>query len=201
VDLTTVERVLEIGGGFGSLGEIVLKMGARTFYIDVDIPPLAAVATYYLRRVFGRDAVYGYDQSRDQSRIDIDAVAGQYRAAVLCPWQLPHVEGSADLFVNFISFQEMEPHIVRNYVRHASRLTRRCALLRNSRHGMPPARNASVLGVIEPTRMEDTIAMFTEFRLVSRDTQVFSDATWDKSQVSELAFLDRVRPATGQNSV
>ena len=201
VDLTAIERVLEIGGGFGSLGEIVLKMSARTFYVDVDIPPLAAVSTYYLRSIFGRDAVYGYDQSRGQSRIDIDALAGQYRAAVLCPWQLPHVEGSADLFVNFISFQEMEPHVVQNYVRHASRLTRRFALLRNSRHGMPRARNGSVLGVIEPTRMDDAIAMFTEFRLVARDTQVFSDANWDKSRVSELAFLDRVRRSPDQNSV
>ena len=196
VDLTAIESVLEIGGGFGSLGEIVLKMSARTFYVDVDIPPLAAVSTYYLRSVFGRDAVYGYDQSRGQGRIDLDALAGQYRAAVLCPWQLPQIEGSADLFVNFISFQEMEPHVVQNYVRHASRLTKRCALLRNSRHGMPRARNGSVLGVIEPTRMDDAIAMFTEFRLVARDTQVFSDANWDTSQVSELAFLDRV-----QNSV
>jgi putative sugar O-methyltransferase len=192
VDLETMPRVFEIGGGFGSLGEIVLKMSDRTFYLDVDIPPIAAVATYYLREIFGRDAVFGYDQCRGQGSIDIESLASKYRAAVLCPWQLPNIVGKMDLFVNFISFQEMEPHVVRNYARLASRMTRKCVLLRNSRDGQARARGDSDLGVLEPIRMDDAIGMFTDFEVAARDAGVFGNTTWDGSRVSELACLVRV---------
>jgi putative sugar O-methyltransferase len=191
VDLETVPRVFEIGGGFGSLGEIVLKMNTRTFYLDVDIPPIAAVATYYLREIFGHDAVYGYDQSRGLTSIDLDSIATKYRAAVLCPWQLPRIEGVMDLFVNFISFQEMEPHVVRNYARLASHITQKCVLLRNSRHGKSRARSDTDLGVVEPTRMDDMIGMFTDFEVAVRHSGAFGNATWD-GHVSELACLVRV---------
>ena len=33
-------------------------------------------------------------------------------------WRIEDLRGSIDLFVNFISFQEMEPHIVKNYISH-----------------------------------------------------------------------------------
>jgi putative sugar O-methyltransferase len=48
----TIKRTLEIGGGFGTLGEIMLKADANALYVDIDLPPVAAVATYYLREVF-----------------------------------------------------------------------------------------------------------------------------------------------------
>ena len=44
-DLSGLGRVLEIGGGYGTLGEILHTSGAGIRYIDVDIPPLAAVAS------------------------------------------------------------------------------------------------------------------------------------------------------------
>src|SRR5262249_46374696 len=43
-EISGVHDVLEIGGGYGTLGEIFLKADPRAFYVDVDIPPVAAVA-------------------------------------------------------------------------------------------------------------------------------------------------------------
>ena len=46
--------VLEIGGGFGSLGEILgSQKDLDSKYIDVDIPPMHFIAQYYLGQVFG----------------------------------------------------------------------------------------------------------------------------------------------------
>ena len=52
---------LELGGGFGVLGEIVLARDPEARYVDVDIPPLLTVASYYLTELFGDDRVVTYD--------------------------------------------------------------------------------------------------------------------------------------------
>nr|VFJ60701.1 MAG: putative sugar O-methyltransferase [Candidatus Kentron sp. DK] len=102
--------VLEIGGGFGTLGEVLSGAGIQGLrYIDVDIPPTGFVAEYYLGEVLGKDKVATYAHTRNQSSIPIDALPF---ASVLCSWQIERLRGKVDLFVNFISFQEMEPHVV-----------------------------------------------------------------------------------------
>ena len=45
--------VLELGGGFGVLGEFLLARGPQMRYVDLDIPPLLTVASYYLRTLYG----------------------------------------------------------------------------------------------------------------------------------------------------
>lgn len=131
----SLEKVLEIGGGFGTLGEILLKSSDRSFYVDIDLPPVAAVSTYYLKEIFGDRAVLDYSQTRGMNALDIDEFSGQYRAIVLCPWQFTNLEGKFDLFTNFISFQEMEPDVVQNYIRLVQRHTPDYVLLRNLREG------------------------------------------------------------------
>lgn len=112
---------------------------ARIVYVDVDIPPVAAVATFYLEKVFGVGSVLTYEISREMDIIDIEQISSNYMCAVLCPWQLPRVRGEVDLFVNFISFQEMEPDIVATYIQLVQPLTRSFVLIRNSRQGKPVA--------------------------------------------------------------
>lgn len=87
----------------GTLGEIFLKSDRTSFYVNIDIPPVAAVSSYYLNQVFGKEKVLTYDQSRDMEFIDIDQIKEKYSMAVFCPWQLPKIKGEFDLFVNFIS--------------------------------------------------------------------------------------------------
>ena len=54
---------------------------------------------------------------------------------MLCTWQIEKLYGKIDLFVNFISFQEMEPEIVQNYLNIVSKLGPKYILLRNLREG------------------------------------------------------------------
>ncbi len=194
VDCSGLRSVLEIGGGFGSLGEILLKCPEQgMFYMDVDIPPVAYVATRYLQELFGEASVASYDVTRDWETISLDALRRDFRAAVLCPWQLPRLRGSFDLFANFHSFQEMEPDIVRNYAGCVSPLVSRHLLLRNSGVGKRVASKPGEVGVFEPTLRADYLDAFPDFELVASDSVVYGhhDPRFD----SEVMVLERRSPA------
>lgn len=190
-DLSRLERALEIGGGYGTLGEILLGLRPKGLYVDVDIPPVAAVASYYLTELFGEEAVLTYERSRGLATIDLDELAGRFRAIVLCPWQLPRVRGEVDLFVNFMSFQEMEPDVVANYARLVSPLTRRWVLMRNSRRGKTVVAEPGEIGVLRATTSQDLIGSFGDFTLVARDAEVFGDLSWDGEFASEVLCLEK----------
>jgi hypothetical protein len=172
---------VEIGGGFGTLGEILAATPGVT-YVDVDIPPLAFVAGRYLQAAVGRDRVLDYAASRDLEHIDIADID----LAVLCAWQLPRLHGDIDLFVNFISFQEMEPHVVENYVSQVKRLAPRAVLLRNSVTGKQVARGSGV-GVRRPTTRADYLRFFgDDYELVFSDVRLFGDLGRQQSEVLVL---------------
>lgn len=175
-----IDTVLEIGGGYGTLGEILVPQNPGLRYIDVDIPPVAAVATYYLQQVLGADQVLDYGATRDLEEIEIDQIA--QRAAVLCSWQLPKLVGSVDLFANFISFQEMEPDVVANYARLVSGLGARYLLLRNSPVGKPNVR--------EPMLRERYLEAFGDYELVASDCGLYGqDSEGTLSEV--MVFVRR----------
>ena len=181
-----VRRVLEIGGGFGTLGEILLQGDDGITYVDVDIPPVGFVAGWYLQQVFGRDRIAAWDETRDWTTIDLATLD---RSAVLCPWQLPDVTGQVDLFVNFISFQEMERDVIENYVHHVDRLGARWVLLRNSVTGKP-AGGPGELGVREPVKLGDYLDIFAGYELVASDHRLFGHVQED-GFTSEVMVLAR----------
>lgn len=183
--------VLEIGGGFGSLGEILLSDPRNDcLYVDVDIPPTIHAATWYLARVFGADKVLDYAAARGLESIDLQEVARRHRAAMLASWQLPVVRGRVDLFVNFISFQEMEPAVVRNYLAHVDRLGARLVLLRNIREGKAKAPSADALGVREPVVGTMYDQFLDNYRLLATNTVPFGYRTVDGFH-SELRLYER----------
>ena len=191
VDTSDLVSCLEIGGGYGTLGEILLTARPDDgFFVNVDIPPVAAVSTYYLSEIFGRDAVLGYSESREMETIDLDSLRERYRAIVLCPWQLPKVSGTVDLFANFMSFQEMEPDVVERYCRLVSPLTQRWVLMRNSARGKQQVPKGQ-LGVLEPVTPDFAIAQFPDFSTVARDSLVHGDESPDRSFRSEVVVLRR----------
>ena len=182
-----VRTVLEIGGGFGSLGEILLsgaEEGVR--YVDLDIPPNSAVAQYYLSEAFGADRVATFAATRGRRRIDLASLPA---ASALCNWQIEALHGEVDLFVNFISFQEMEPAVVANYLRHVDRLGARWVLLRNLREGKQRRTGTSV-GVECPIRSEDYLRMLPGYAPVATEVWPFGHRTVDGFH-SELLLLRR----------
>lgn len=183
--------VLEIGGGFGTLGEILLTDSRNdTFYINVDIPPTALFSTYYLRQVLGEDRVIDYLQSRDQEQIEIEKFRSDGKAAVMCAWQLPKLRGKVDIFVNFISFQEIEPEVVEGYLQQVSRLESKYVLLRNIREGRELARNDGDLGMQQATVAEDYDRFLPNYDLVATNVIPYGFATVDGFH-SELRLYRR----------
>jgi putative sugar O-methyltransferase len=179
--------VLEIGGGFGTLGEVLSTCGIDDLrYIDIDIPPTSFVAQHYLTEVLGPEGVATYEQTRERESIPIASLP---QAAVLCSWQIERLKGKVDLFVNFISFQEMEPHIVSNYLGHVARLGTRWVLLRNLREGKQLRKNDWV-GVDVPILSNDYLAMLPDYELVERNVLPFGYRTVDNFH-SELLLLRR----------
>ncbi len=170
-----VRNVLEIGGGYGALGEIIMSLKDRPyFYVDVDIPPVAYVATRYLQAVYGAEAVATYADTHDLDTIDIAELKRKgFRAAVLCPWQLERLAPGFELFVNTASFQEMEPEVVANYATHVQRLVSDFLILKNSRHGKHVAASSGEIGVNRPTTHADYLRLFDRFQLVAADAATF----------------------------
>lgn len=179
-DMDKLGVVMEIGGGHGGLGEIVLgDKRNQGFYLDVDIPPTAFFATWYLQQVFGEDAIAGYDAFRNQETMSLDDIRQSRRGAVICPWQLPRLEGKIDLFVNFVSFQEMEPPVVRNYLAQVQRLEPELVLLRNLREGKQVARKPGDIGVKDPILGSDYDDFLDQYALVASNVLPYGHLTED----------------------
>lgn len=147
------KRFLEIGGGFGVLGEFLLSRDPEAVYVDVDIPPLLTVASWYLRELFG-DRVSVYDE-----RVASSGPIEPEGSAVLPNYRLPDLTGEFDVFVNSFSFQEMEPDVVENYVDLVVARGVRWAVSLNSRLGKP-VKTGDGIGVVDPVTSARIIAMF-----------------------------------------
>ena len=179
--------VLEIGGGFGTLGEIWSQAGIENWkYIDIDIPPTQSVADYYLKSVLGEDQVTGFNECPSTQTIDIQTLKP---ASVLGSWQIEQLVGEVDLFVNFISFQEMEPDVVQNYLHHVDRLKSRWVLMRNMREGKQIQKDGHV-GVKTPIQTNDYISMLPNYRLVASNLHPYGFETVDGFH-SELLLFKR----------
>ncbi|NCC62104.1 MAG: putative sugar O-methyltransferase [Verrucomicrobiae bacterium] len=183
-----IHTVMEIGGGFGSLGEVLAAADInRLRYIDIDIPPTSFVAQSYLTHALGADAVAGYAHTCSMDDIHIEDLP---RATVLCSWQIEKLRGAVDLFVNFISFQEMEPPVVRNYLNHAARLNAHWILLRNIREGKQIRKTSNDVGVDQPILGNDYLDMLPGYHLVERNVIPFGYRTVDRFH-SELQLLKK----------
>lgn len=192
----SVKTVVEIGGGFGSLGEILLSDERNdTFYINVDIPPTCIFSTFYLQSVFGQSHVADYSVLSKQVLV-IDDLRSKYKAAIMCPWQLPSLEGKIDLFVNFISFQEMEPDIVENYLSEIDRLQSTYILLRNLREGKQLAHDDSQVGVKKAIKSGDYDKFLPDYELLATNVLPFGYQTIDGFH-SELRLYRRKQPKLG----
>jgi putative sugar O-methyltransferase len=180
VDTGDIRTVMEIGGGFGTLGEILLSDDRnKAFYINADIPPVLFYSTYYLQEVFGKENVADYSDLKKMDSIDIVKLKEKYKALNLASWQIEKLEGKIDLFVNFISFQEMEPDVVQNYCNHIDRLQPKYILLRNMLEGKRKRDENFLSGVDEPILGEDYDKFLPNYKLVASDSSIYGFVTED----------------------
>ena len=115
--------VAEIGGGVGYFARAMLRENRRLTYIDFDLPETLTVAAYVLAKEFPDRRVRIYDaQTPPLTQAMLDA----YDIIMMPTYMLPTLqESTVDLFVNTISFSEMSPAIVQNYLAQMDRVTRR----------------------------------------------------------------------------
>lgn len=180
--------VMEIGGGFGTLGEIMAASGIEGLrYIDLDIPPTSFVAQSYLTAALGSDRVSSYAETRESEQIEIESLK---TVSTLCAWQIEKLRGKVDLFVNFISFQEMEPPIVENYLKHVDRLQAKYVLLRNLREGKAVKSEKVQHGVEKPILGEDYNDFLPGYDLLGTNVRPFGYRTIDGFN-SELRLYKR----------
>lgn len=136
-----IKSAIEIGAGFGVLGELLMHADPTVQYVDLDIPPLSVIAHYYLSTVFPKAKFLSNLDLASRGTLELGE--GQ-PSACLSSWHLPQLTGTTDLFVNSFSFQEMEPHVVQNYAAQVARLGARYVVSLNSRAGKPLAANSKV---------------------------------------------------------
>ena len=83
------------------------------------------------------------------------------------PWKLAEMSDlSWDLFWNAASFQEMEPHLVRNYLTFVNRHTRRNVYLHEAMDGMTRAARPGEHGVLTPTTFQHYKDGLVDFELL-----------------------------------
>lgn len=184
VDTSNILSILEIGGGFGTLGEIAAQ--SNISYINVDIPPTAAVSSYYLSNIIKSNLI-NYLDTRKLNEIEVPKNGDQM---VLCTWQLPLLNGVIDLFVNFISFQEMEPYVVKNYLKHVDRLQPKYILLRNMKEGKAKKTSTVTHGVETPIIGSDYDTFLENYELLATNVFPFGYKTMDGFH-SELRLYKR----------
>lgn len=160
-----IKTVLEIGGGFGTLGEI-LKYSKNIKYINIDIPPISYISWKYLKNIYDNKMGQYF---HDYEKIEIQKLP---YCSVFNSWDIEKLEGTIDLFVNFISFQEMEPNNIENYLKHVKRLNAKWILLRNMREGKQIKKTLDDVGVEIPIKKEDYIAMIEDTHILV-DSNVF----------------------------
>ena len=180
-------KVLEIGGGFGSLGEIIGKSKLNDMkYINFDLPVMFLISYDYLAKIFQDQIFIPSPQNLDGHAWD---TADLPTFSCLPNWEIERITGEVDLFVNFISFQEMEPSIVNNYAKQISRLKPKVLLLRNLREGKQVKRN-NLMGVKKPILKDDYLKFFQNYSLVNSNVVPFGYQTLDGFH-SELLILER----------
>jgi len=191
VDSCSIKTVMEIGGGFGTLGEILLgDERNEIFYINFDIPPVSYVSTYYLQNVFKDKNIADYKDLKDENILNIEQLKTKYAGINTCSWQIEKIEGEIDLFVNFISFQEMEPDVVNNYCENIRRLKPKFVLLRNIQEGKKKKDADTLYGVEKPILAEDYDIFLPEYKLVAVDSSIFGFITEDNFH-SQLRLYKR----------
>jgi hypothetical protein len=109
----------------------------------------------------------------------------------LVSWQIEMLKGKIDLFVNFISFQEMEPNIVKNYLDIVSRLKPNYILLRNLKEGKN-LKKGVIIGVEKAIKSEDYVSFLKKnYFIVNRNVIPFGFRTLDNFN-SELLLFKRI---------
>lgn len=129
--------VLELGAGQGRLAEMLGKTTNFRHFI-VDIPPTIGVSQWYVRKLFGDDAVFQFRPFGDWREIEAE-LAGK-RFAFFTPNQTRlFPKKLVDVSINICSLMEMTPAQISYFLARIPAITRRAFFSRQWKTWRNPA--------------------------------------------------------------
>ena len=165
VDFDAVDTIVELGPGSGKQVEVIKKLHPNIRFLLFDIPPQLYVCERYLATVFP-DSVVSYDKTRNMESIPSTAEPGDGKIYMMGNWKFPLLDGvKTDLFWNALSFQEMEPDVVANYLKFVNQDSGAVFLQEAMAGFRYVANKAGVKGVFQPTTLDDYKDHLPNFRL------------------------------------
>ena len=166
------ERVVEIGGGYGVLGEMTLGGSTQARYVNVDIPLGAFASTRYLQGIFGAAQVWGLEQTGGLTRLDPRAARG----LVLTPRQFALLDPATrfDVAVVFKAFQGMPAEVSRHYAQALSRFAPPYVVIMNRKSGGNPRPGRHPMPS-DSTPLRAALDSFADYRTAAFLDPPFSD--------------------------
>lgn len=186
---------MEIGGGFGSVGEILHKLKIKNFkYINLDLPPLNIVSEYYLKRSCKQNIGNHFSYKKNKKIL----IKKMKKINCLPNFDIEKIKGKIDIFINFISFQEMEPKVVKNYLNKIKELKPKFILLRNLREGKNTKKNKNKYShnfkffVEKPITSKTYNGLLNDsYYLLNSNVEPYGHKTWDNYNSELLLFKRR----------
>lgn len=186
---------LEIGGGFGTVGEILDNLKVKNFkYINLDLPPLNMISQFYLENACKKKVSAHFDFIKRKS-INISRLN---KLSCFPNFDVDRLKGKIDIFINFISFQEMEHNVVKNYLKKIFKLKPKFILLRNLREGKNTKINTNdykhkfPFFVKKPIKRNNYINILQKnYKIVSSNVEPYGFKTWDNYNSEILLFKKR----------
>jgi len=107
-----VEVVCEIGGGYGSLADLIIK-NHRVTYILIDLPETNILSTFFLQTLHPNKKILTYSEI-EQDLIEKNLVE-EYDIIIIPPWVVLDSAIKVDLFINTRSMMEMNNEVINQY--------------------------------------------------------------------------------------
>jgi putative sugar O-methyltransferase len=142
---TTVNRICELGAGYGRTAHALISLMPGVRYVVIDIPPALYVSQKYLSTVYPQRKVFAWRPFRSFQEIQAEFEASDL--AFLLPSQIEMLpDGLFDLFINISSLHEMRLEQIRYYFAQIRRLLRTdgCFYLKEWKVSTIPYENVQV---------------------------------------------------------
>lgn len=117
--LENIDRpiVIELGGGYGGYAHSLLKKQKNILYINLDLPELLPLSSYYLMTAYPNKKTLLFDEYKPE--IDVT----DYDMVFLPNWEITNIKKDfADIFVNFRSMGEMKKETITEYLIQINRI-------------------------------------------------------------------------------
>jgi len=111
---------LDLGAGYGKLAYYILRDIENSCFIDLDIPEVLILASYYLSKCFPEKKIFLYGENSINDKLTKD-----YDLVFLPNWEIEKIkENEIEIVINKNSLGEMDSNAAKNYINHIHRISK-----------------------------------------------------------------------------